>query len=382
MSPPPAAPRLRVAYVVPPSSHFAGIERVTHDLASGLAEQFGDELEVHVVYASRYDEPTLRQPAYKLHQLGVDQLRQLPVALRRWVVAHPVDVLVVPQVEASVLAWLGTRGAGLPALVVYLHGNPRVEYDGGNWSTRLLFLIFRAVVARRVAGVLAVSPSLRDYTATHLAPHVPVVYAPNPVRPVDARVRKGVDATFHFVTLGRLARQKGHDVLLEAFALARDRMPLARLSVVGSGAEDGALRGLSRRLGLDDVVTFAGYRTEPGELLGQANCFVLASRWEGFGVALVEALRVGLPLLATDCDFGPADIVSSDRIGELVPPDDPTALADGLVRAAGRPADPAAEQERRDLAATFDRHVVAIAHRQVLHDLTSSLLAGAPAHGH
>ena len=165
--------RVRVAYFVSPSAHFAGIERVVHEIATGLAEAHGDVLDVHVLYSTRYDEPLLADTRYTRHVLGVDRLRRLAATLRRCVAALDVDVLVVPQVEASVVAWLATRGLGLPVLVPHLHGNPRIEEADGTRRTRLAFALFRHVVSRDVAGVLAVSPSLRDHAARTVARRAP-----------------------------------------------------------------------------------------------------------------------------------------------------------------------------------------------------------------
>lgn len=366
--------RTKVAYFVPPSRHFAGIERVVHEIATGLAGEHGDRLEVHVVFASRYDEDLLADTPYTAHVLGVDRLRHLASALRACVAENGFDVLVVPQVEASVIAWLATRGLGLPVFVPHLHGNPRLEESDGSKRTRVAFGLFRHLVSRRVGGVLAVAPSLRHYAADGVAPHTRVHFAKNPVRdlgapPVRATGEQGV---FRFVSVGRLSRQKGQDVLLRALALARPDLPPVHLTLVGEGPEEEALRRLCTGLGLDDVVTFTGYSADPADHLRTAECFVLASRWEGFGVVLVEALQFGLPLLATNCDFGPADVVTDPRIGELVAPESPAALAEGLRRAAARVADPQDATFRRAVAQGYGRGEAVAMHLGVLQEIVAA----------
>ena len=348
--------RVRVAYFVSPSAHFAGIERVVHEIATGLAEAHGDVLDVHVLYSTRYDEPLLADTRYTRHVLGVDRLRRLAATLRRCVAALDNDVLVVPQVEASVVAWLATRGLGLPVLVPHLHGNPRIEEADGTRRTRLAFALFRHVVSRDVAGVLAVSPSLRDHAARTVARRAPVLFVRNPVRDLPETVeREEPGEVFRFLTVGRLSRQKGQDLLLRALAEARAELPPVRLTLVGSGPDEADLRRLAGELGVADQVEFAGYATDPSVHFRAADCFVLPSRWEGFGVVLVEALAFGLPLLAADCEFGPADVVTDPRIGDLVRADDVGALAEGLRRAARRPRDPDAEAHRRRIAQAYTR---------------------------
>lgn len=333
--------RLRVAYFVPPSSIMAGVERVVHEIATGLVEEDSDHLDVHVIFATRYDDELIARTSYTRHVLDTDRLRNLGPALRACVAENRFDVLVCPQVEPSVIAWIATRGLGVAAFVPHLHGNPRIEQKRGSRRTKLAFALFRYLVGRRVAAVLTVSPALREYVAESVAPCVPVYFARNPVRALDAtdpnpRVRVDTDP-FHLLCVARLDHQKGIDVLLQAMASARDVVPTLRLSIVGSGPDGDRLKDLSRTLGVDDIVEFVGHRTDPTEHYRAADCFVLASRWEGFGVVLIEALQFGLPLVAADCDFGPSDIVTDPRIGELVATEDPTALAAGIARAARRP---------------------------------------------
>jgi glycosyltransferase involved in cell wall biosynthesis len=366
----------KVAYFVPPSKHFAGIERVVHEIATGLSETYGDRLDVHVVFASRYDEALLAQVPYTTHVLDVDRLRNLAKALRACVAENGFDVLVVPQVEASVIAWLATRGLGLPVFVPHLHGNPRIEESDGTRRTRVAFGLFRHLVSRRVQGVLAVAPSLRRYAADGVASHTRVHFAKNPVRDLAA-VPKPIgeaadDAVFRFVNVGRLSRQKGQDVLLRALTLARPDLRAVHLTLVGNGPEETTLRRLSTELGLDDIVTFAGYSSDPADHLRAADCFVLASRWEGFGVVLVEALQFGLPLLATNCEFGPADVITDPRIGELVEPQSPEALAEGLKRAVAREPNADDAAFRRDVAQGYARDRATEMHLEVLREIVET----------
>lgn len=368
-----ASYRVRVGYFVPPSEHFAGIERVVHEIASGLVEAYGDALEVHVIYASRYEETVLADPPYRAHVLGVDRLRQVAGALRRLAVEHRFDVLVCPQVEASVTAWLATRGLGLPVFVSHLHGNPQIEEAEGTRRTRLAFALFRHLVSRRIDGVLVVSPSLGRYTVQRLVRHTPVQFVPNPVRVLPGAItRSSRPGPFRFLNVGRLSHQKGQDLLLEALALARPHLPPVELTLVGSGPEEIRLRRLADELGVAELVTFAGYVSDPSPYFRTADCFVLASRWEGFGVVLVEALQFGLPLLSVDCAFGPADVVTDPRIGELVPSGDVEALASGLRRAAASGHDPGHDAFRRAAAGRYGRRDVAGLHLEVISRLLGS----------
>jgi glycosyltransferase involved in cell wall biosynthesis len=359
--------RTRIVYFVPPSKHFAGIERVVHEIADGLMNAHGDRLDVHVIFGSRYDEPLLVGTRYRLHVLDLSRLRELPGKLRSTLREIAPDIVFFPQVEASVLGWVSTRGLGVPVFVAHLHGNPRREEREGTLRTRASFLAFRHVVSRNIAAVLAVSPSLARYADGALSRRAPVEFAKNPVRDFGALPRlERNDGQLRFVSVARLSRQKGQDILLRALAIARPQIPAVHLTLVGNGPDEEMLRALAVELGVDDVVEFAGYVSDPRPYLRGADCFVLASRWEGFGVALVEALQFGLPVLATDCEFGPGDLIDDPRLGEVVASEDPEALATGLVRAAARVRDPFAEGYRVEVAARYLPDKATGAHHDII----------------
>lgn len=138
------------------------------------------------------------------------------------------------------------------------------------------------------------------------------------------------------LSVGRLSYEKGHDVLLRAFAETLAAGLQARLTIVGDGPERSSLESLARKLGIADAVRFTGVLLdEPlAAEMRAADLFALPSRSEGFGVVLVEALATGLPVVATRSG-GPADIVGSED-GVLVAPDDVRAFAEGITRAVGR----------------------------------------------
>jgi glycosyltransferase involved in cell wall biosynthesis len=133
------------------------------------------------------------------------------------------------------------------------------------------------------------------------------------------------------VNVGRLHPVKGQDVLLRAFAVISERVPEARLWFVGNGGERGVLEELARRYGISDRVHFLGElgREEVRATLARAALFVLPSRSEGLPLALLEAMAVGLPAVATDVG-GVAEVIRSAEEGRLVPPNDIDALAAAL----------------------------------------------------
>jgi glycosyltransferase involved in cell wall biosynthesis len=124
------------------------------------------------------------------------------------------------------------------------------------------------------------------------------------------------------LSTSRLARQKGIDVAIRALP----EIPDATLVVLGEGPERPALESLARDLGVADRVHLPGRVPDVAAWLRRASVYVQPSRWEGFGLGVLEAMLAGLPVVASDVSSLP-ELVVDGETGALVPPDDPAALA-------------------------------------------------------
>jgi glycosyltransferase involved in cell wall biosynthesis len=134
------------------------------------------------------------------------------------------------------------------------------------------------------------------------------------------------------VAAGRLSPEKGYGVLLRALAVVCRRRPDVWLALVGDGVERARLQSLSRELGIADRVWFVGSSTHPWPWFGIGSVFVHPALWEGFGMSLLEAMALGLPVIATSCPGGPKELLEGGRSGLLVPPGDEIALACAIER--------------------------------------------------
>jgi glycosyltransferase involved in cell wall biosynthesis len=133
----------------------------------------------------------------------------------------------------------------------------------------------------------------------------------------------------YVLAVSRLSLEKGFDIQLQAFAHLRHHSDLS-LVILGEGPMRTMIEAEIRRLDLVGRVHLRGFEENPFRWMRHAEAFLMASRLEGFGNALVEAMALGLPVVSTACPHGPREIVEDGVSGLLVPVDDALALAQRL----------------------------------------------------
>ena len=288
-----------------------------------------------------------------------DRPRVLPdlraiARLRRLIEAGQPDVvhahgLRAGALTAIALAFARRRTGVQAALVVTVHNAPS---EGA--LTGAIYRVLELIVARNADSVLCVSPDLEQRMRAagarrvgravvpapvvslplrRFPPRTPTVpsapAAPSPAGDVSAETRAAAGAVPRgpvVLAVGRLAAQKGFGTLIEAAARWRDISPEPVLVIVGEGPLEAELKAQAAALGL--TVEFAGLRTDVPRLLAAAAVFVLPSWWEGQPLVLQEALRAGVPIVATRAGGTPA-LVGEDA-AVLIPPGDPERLADAV----------------------------------------------------
>jgi glycosyltransferase involved in cell wall biosynthesis len=194
------------------------------------------------------------------------------------------------------------------------------------------------IVARRVSMSVAVSTGTALTVEKRLGlPSGSVEVIRNPVDAQFIRSQaSGTDpeelAGRHPVVLvvARLSPEKDWDTLLRAFTMVATTAR-ATLCIVGEGPERERIVRLARDAGVADRVLLTGNRPNPYRYMSCADVFVLSSHHEGFGMVLLEAMACGVPVVATDCESGPREIITHGQSGLLVAPQDPLALADSIL---------------------------------------------------
>lgn len=135
------------------------------------------------------------------------------------------------------------------------------------------------------------------------------------------------DKTLKIISVGRFEEQKDFHTLLKAFAYARKKINKIELLLIGDGYLRKELESLAINLGIQTVAHFLGWKNNVYQYIKNSDVFVLSSNYEGFGYVILEAMSQGLPIVSSDTDFGPSEILDNGRFGKLVPPHNEKRLA-------------------------------------------------------
>jgi len=321
--------RILVVHIID-SADFGGAEQVLLHLVAGLDRRAWRSVVIH--------DPRAERLGRRLAELGIEAVATNLGRARPWLRVPAVartmrrlrpDIVHVhrPWPRSGRAALLAATLARPGAIIVTDHLAPRNAGRKRRLAERLL--------SARVTAWIAVSPDIAraleqllrgsgnrirtvlNGVAVDRAPSDESVHPPKPTR-----------TTRRLVMLAQLRPQKGHETLLEALAALPDDVTLV---LAGDGPERARIEARVADLGLGPRVHLAGFVDDIRGLLTGADVVVLPSRFEGLPLAVLEAMAVGRPIVATDV-AGTNELVTDGETGLLVPPDDPSGLATAILR--------------------------------------------------
>jgi glycosyltransferase involved in cell wall biosynthesis len=288
--------------------------------------------------------PDVEQLGVTIHELPLHSLRSFDAV--RWIFRFArllrrerIELLQTFEFYGNAIAVPAARWAGVP---VVLASRRELAGDRTSWQQRAIRLacwLAHGIVANsRAAGSRLIGLTDSDTSKVTVIPNGISLEEFEPeMAPADVREALGLNAACPLVgTLGALRPEKDYGTFLRAAARVAGAVPQARFVLIGEGSERARLQALARELGLTERVLFAGDRKDVANLLNAVDVFVLSSITESFPNAVLEAMAVGRPVVATKSG-GTPELVEDGKTGYLVPVGDAEAMAARIVELLHKP---------------------------------------------
>lgn len=263
----------------------------------------------------------MRRSISPLYELGA--MHELVKVLAAW---HP-DLVHAHSAKAGILTRLACRRLRLPCVFTahgwaFADGVPILERQLYLYAERAMARFAKAIITvcdsdRRIGETVGIKPDGSMFTIYNGIPDVADSLRATHVVAEPAKI----------VMTARFERQKDHETLVSALATLRD-LPW-RLELIGDGPGRAAVEARVCSLGLSERVIFFGRRDDVPHILSRASIFVLASLWEGFPISILEAMRAGLPVVASNVG-GVSEAVVDGETGWTVPAGQAAPLAESV----------------------------------------------------
>ncbi len=328
---------LRVAFYMHDLSG-GGVERMRLALIEALAAR---GVEVNLVLGARTGSLLPLVPCgLKVIELGADRTLAAIPRLARFLCESRPDILVSSLNHNNIAAMAARILSGCSSRLIICQHNALSGEQALGWKYRLVPVFYR-LLHRSANAVVAVSNGVaNELCCCGGIPRAKISVIYNPVigtgfdeacqcEPPHPWLLNKTSPVFVFV--GRLTAQKDPFTLLKAMELLLVSGK-ARLIMVGEGEDEAALRRYAVQRRIAEAVAFVGFQMNPLPWIKHADALISSSRYEGFGNSIVEALGCGTQVIATDCPYGPAEVLLEGALGALVPIGDAEALAGAMAR--------------------------------------------------
>lgn len=328
----------RVLFVVP-SLGTGGAEKQTVNLANGLVAR-----DAHVaIYRYRPDGMYESMVDDRVERFGYGvkiKSSTMQTVLSLWHLRNFIrefrpSIVVTTLNHVSIATWIATLGLQGIQRFICIQNNFQTSsiYWKGTGITTLYRYLFKRATRSAVGIIFICKGVLVGFEKVLGTPTIPttVIYNVLEISSSSENDRLPIgDSTPIILACGRLHPQKDYLTLLKAFKILRKSVKV-RLKILGDGPSRKELEKLAKSLGINSDLEFLGFVRDPTLHMRSATIFILTSRYEGFGNVIVEAMSVGLPVVSTDCPYGPSEIITHAHNGLLVRVGDVEGVKDALA---------------------------------------------------
>lgn len=317
----------RIAFVLP-SLGAGGAERVVVNLANGLSNDkevtiialfktssvFEINNKINVFYCWP-NEPTSSNAFIAF----INNLSNI-FKLNKLTKKHNFDILIGFTTSANVLSILVAKLNNIPCIISE-RANPKLFIPNKFW------FILRKHLYKKCNFLVVQSKLSKDFFTKYLDPKK-IEVLPNPLSTALQKKRQSIQRENLILSVGRMDNNKNQEMQLRAFS--RLKTNDWKMVLVGDGINRQYLENLSKKLNIANEVLFTGNIEDPSIYYNRSKIFIFTSRSEGFPNVLIEAMFFGLSIISTDCESGPAELISDGENGFLIPVDDEDHLVERL----------------------------------------------------
>jgi glycosyltransferase involved in cell wall biosynthesis len=348
-----------------PHMYGNGLDRVVLNLAKSFVD-FGFNVDLVTPEVTEYQRQTTQSLPAQVRNIGLDVSVTKSIVFKK--VIKKIIKLSQYLKEAKPTIFLANNDyIGVSNLAKLIAGSSTKVVEGVHINVSQYFSNLSGLrgtvrpfllkqVYRNSDGIIAVSQGVADDIAQLLnvpVEQIKVIYNPVVTPDLQLKAREPVNHSWFtaheppvILGAGRLMHQKGYPTLIRAFAQVRKQHP-SRLVIIGNEtAFKAELETLAHSLGVAEDISMPGFKENPYAYMANADIFVMSSEYEGFGNVLVEAMATGTPVVSTDCESGPAEILECGKYGQLVPVGDANKLAEAILATLANPLDSQVLQQR------------------------------------
>ncbi|KQA18131.1 glycosyltransferase [Vibrio metoecus] len=321
---------------------FGGAEQVFISLAKELALKYS--FDIHFIVDSIIGENSqkVQELGFKLYSLEVKRNLYSIFKLAKLIDEIQPDIIISAYTDTNAACLISGCLAQHKAKIIVTEHASLHEH----WRSKSVFKIFILKfyvkkIYRLASKVVCVSNGLANQVKELMGRDSSIKTIYNPVRKIDCIESVEKDKNFiNLLAVGRISKPKDYLTVIKAVLKIKEKYRV-RLNIVGGVFDRIEFDNIALFIKENDLqseINFIGYTDYLGKYYKSADVFVMCSAWEGFGNVLVEALSFGLPIVSTDCNFGPREILEDGIHGVLVPVGDFNMLAEAIIKQYIKPA--------------------------------------------
>lgn len=324
----------KICFSIECINYCGGTQRVTTQLANALSSRYDISiLSYEMVGNEIFFDIEKKVKVNYLFQYQVDEnlkkyYFKIVYKLRKYLIKNKIDILIVVDVNQLLFVKLAIIGLDIK-VIAWEQFNSKTALSSRTAS------IARRLAAKKCDAIVTLTKKDCENYIKEFTPNANVQCIYNPLTPALLTKKKSnVKKTNTILSIGRLQYQKGYDMLLEVADILFNEYSIAdwKWVIVGEGPDREWIERKIEKANLKNKIILEGSRSDVSTYLNNAQLFVLTSRYEGFGLVIVEAQYFDLPVISFDCDMGPSELILDNKNGYLVPCFDKRKMADCIYR--------------------------------------------------